>query len=146
MNAAYKEVLKRDRYDCIIFHDVDMIPEDDRNMYLCEDNPKHLSPGNNINITIINKIINIIISAVDKFKYLLHYGTEFGGVTAMRTEHYRLVNGHSNQFWGWGGEDNDIEYRIKYHNLTIIKSKVEYGRYKMIPHDHTWKFAYSNLP
>ena len=45
MNAGFKEVMKIDTYDCIIFHDVDMIPENDNNFYRCGDNPKHLSPG-----------------------------------------------------------------------------------------------------
>lgn len=30
----------------------------------------------------------------------------------MSRENYRLVNGHSNRFWGWGGEDNDMEERL----------------------------------
>ena len=45
MNAAFEEAMKLDTYDCIVFHDVDMIPEDDRNMYMCGDQPRHLSPG-----------------------------------------------------------------------------------------------------
>ena len=45
MNAAFKEVMKVDTYDCIIFHDVDMIPENDYNLYRCASNPRHLSPG-----------------------------------------------------------------------------------------------------
>lgn len=30
-------------FNCMVFHDVDMIPEDDRNLYACLDHPKHLS-------------------------------------------------------------------------------------------------------
>jgi len=45
MNAGFEEAMKLDTYDCIVFHDVDMIPEDDRNMYVCGDQPRHLSPG-----------------------------------------------------------------------------------------------------
>jgi len=45
MNAAFKEVMKIDDYDCVVFHDVDMIPENDNNFYRCGSNPKHLSPG-----------------------------------------------------------------------------------------------------
>lgn len=29
----------------------------------------------------------------------------------IRPEHYFLVNGYSNLFWGWGGEDDDMGYR-----------------------------------
>ena len=38
--------------------------------------------------------------------------TIFGGVAAMKTEHFRLVNGFSNKFFGWGGEDDDLYNRL----------------------------------
>ena len=44
MNSGFKEIMKRDAFDCVVFHDVDMIPEDDRNVYLCQNMPTHLSP------------------------------------------------------------------------------------------------------
>lgn len=34
-----------------------------------------------------------------------------GGVLAFRPRHFRLVNGYSNEFWGWGGEDDDMAVR-----------------------------------
>lgn len=47
MNAAFKEIVENHRlkFDCVIFHDVDMLVEDDRNLYQCGEMPKHLSPG-----------------------------------------------------------------------------------------------------
>jgi len=54
MNAVFREVTEKwtnhqDQegrpFDCFVFHDVDMLLEDDRNLYLCADMPKHLSPG-----------------------------------------------------------------------------------------------------
>lgn len=43
-NAGYLEVMKLRHWDCIIFHDVDTIPTDDRNMYDCPiANPRHLA-------------------------------------------------------------------------------------------------------
>ena len=95
MNSGFMEIMKRDKWDCIVFHDVDMIPEDDRNIYLCEDFPTHLSP------------------LIDKFNYQPHYGTEYGGVTMMRPEQYIKLNGYSNMFWGWGREDSDMGKSLK---------------------------------
>ena len=44
INAAFKEALKDERWDCFIFHDVDMIPEDDHHLYECNSiAPTHLA-------------------------------------------------------------------------------------------------------
>jgi len=42
MNAAFIEARRRGSFDCYLFHDVDMILEDDRNMYTCSRSPRHL--------------------------------------------------------------------------------------------------------
>ena len=34
-----------DDYDCFVFHDVDLIPEDDRNDYGCPSSPRHMCPA-----------------------------------------------------------------------------------------------------
>lgn len=41
MNAAFT-VAEKLNVDCVIFHDVDMVPEDDRSLYWCADAPLHL--------------------------------------------------------------------------------------------------------
>ena len=43
MNIGFIEAMKDDDYDCVVFHDVDLLPEDDRLLYRCTDTPKHLS-------------------------------------------------------------------------------------------------------
>ena len=94
-NVGYTEALKDFPWDCFIFHDVDLLPEDDRNLYNCPDNPRHMSV------------------AVDKFKYKLPYKQIFGGVAAIRTDQFKKLNGFSNLFWGWGGEDDDMAARVQ---------------------------------
>lgn len=41
MNAGFREAMREEDWDCLFFHDVDLIPEDDRNTYTCDSNPKH---------------------------------------------------------------------------------------------------------
>ena len=42
MNVGFTEANKKDSFDCYIFSDVDLLPEDDRNMYSCFFSPLHL--------------------------------------------------------------------------------------------------------
>ncbi|XP_076869640.1 beta-1,4-galactosyltransferase 1-like isoform X2 [Brachyhypopomus gauderio] len=90
MNVGYAEALKEYDYDCFVFSDVDIIPMDDRNTYRCYEQPRHLSV------------------AMDKFGYGLPYYQYFGGVSAMSKDQYLKINGFPNNYWGWGGEDDDI--------------------------------------
>ena len=73
--------------------------------------------------------------AVDKFKYKLPYKGLFGGVSAMTVDQFKIVNGFSNQYWGWGGEDDDMAKRLKRNNLTITRYKPDIARYTMIKHE-----------
>ena len=49
MNAAFVDITKRIgeymTFDCFIFHDVDMLLENDNNLYKCGNVPKHMSTG-----------------------------------------------------------------------------------------------------
>lgn len=117
-NIGFKEALKFDQYECFIFHDVDLIPEDDRNEYSCPASPRHLSV------------------AVDKFNYRLPYSNIFGGAGSFSREHFELINGFSNKFWGWGGEDDDLYNRIAAKKLKLTRPSMQLGRYKMIKMFH----------
>lgn len=43
MNVGYMEANKIYNWQCFIFHDVDLLPEDDRNLYSCPAQPRHMS-------------------------------------------------------------------------------------------------------
>lgn len=42
-NVGYKEAMKDLDWDCLIFHDVDHLMENDRNYYGCTDLPRHFA-------------------------------------------------------------------------------------------------------
>lgn len=48
LNIGYLEALKDYNWDCFIFHDVDLVPENDHNLYVCDMQPKHLVVGRNV--------------------------------------------------------------------------------------------------
>ncbi|XP_075211488.1 beta-1,4-N-acetylgalactosaminyltransferase bre-4-like isoform X3 [Lycorma delicatula] len=116
MNVGFVEALKFREFDCFIFHDVDLLPEDDRNLYTCPDQPRHMSV------------------AVDSMKYRLPYSDLFGGVSAMTKSQFELVNGFSNMYWGWGGEDDDMAARLKSVGLHISRYPNNIARYTMLSH------------
>ena len=66
--------------------------------------------------------------AMNKFHYKLPYKTYFGGVSAMSVKHFKLVNGFSNQFWGWGGEDDDMAKRVRMNNLQVTRYSPDIAR------------------
>jgi hypothetical protein len=41
----------------------------------------------------------------------------------------RLVNGFSNLFWGWGGEDDDMANRLRIKKLFISRYPANIARY-----------------
>ncbi|KAF7635639.1 hypothetical protein Mgra_00004882 [Meloidogyne graminicola] len=116
INVGFVEANRYYDWNCIIFHDVDLLPEDDRNLYTCPQQPRHMSV------------------AVDKFSYRLPYYTIFGGAGALTKNQMTKVNGFSNDYWGWGGEDDDFSARISYAGYTISRYPSTIARYKMIKH------------
>ncbi|XP_058459069.1 beta-1,4-N-acetylgalactosaminyltransferase bre-4 [Malaya genurostris] len=116
MNIGFVEAMKQKNWDCMVFHDVDLLPLDDRNLYTCPDQPRHMSV------------------AVDTFGFKLPYSTIFGGVSAMTVKQFRTVNGFSNLFWGWGGEDDDMSNRLKHVGFHIARYPINIARYTMLSH------------
>ena len=51
----------------------------------------------------------------------------------MTPAQFRLVNGFSNQYWGWGGEDDDMYKRIDKSKLKIQRYKPTISRYEVTP-------------
>ncbi|MBN3294781.1 B4GT3 galactosyltransferase, partial [Polypterus senegalus] len=95
LNVGVREALRDDDWDCLFLHDVDLLPENDKNLYMCDPtSPKHVSV------------------AMDKFGYRLPYSQYFGGVSALTPDQYLKMNGFPNEYWGWGGEDDDIAARF----------------------------------
>ena len=83
------------------FHDVDLLPEKDVDYSYPEDSPIHLA------------------GYTSEYDYQLQFADYFGGVTLFTREQYELVNGRSNNYWGWGYEDDDLLFRCKDAGLPV---------------------------
>lgn len=92
-NIGFKEAIKL-KCDYVVFHDVDLIPR--KVDYSYSDKPIHLASDE------------------------LPFDTYFGGITLFPVDLFEKVNGFSNQYWGWGYEDDDLRYRCE-------REGVDYG-------------------
>ena len=92
-------------YDRYIFHDVDMAPNDNTfTYYFCA----------------LDKTIHYVSPSADH-KY--SFENYLGGVLGMTKEVYKKINGYSNKYWGWGGEDDGIYNRLVKENVKVYRIK-----------------------
>jgi len=105
LNAAYHLTMNESgnpKYDSYIFHDVDLLPKD--SMISAYAGPYQRGD------------IAHIASEWDRYKNLEKY---LGGVTLFGSYVFRLINGFPNNYWGWGGEDDELRRRRERQtNLT----------------------------
>nr|KAG5702403.1 hypothetical protein BaRGS_027490 [Batillaria attramentaria] len=93
LNVGYLEAMKVDKFDCFVFQDADLLPETDKNLYMCDSQARHLA------------------SAINEMRYHVMFYNYAGGVIAMNRENFNRINGYSNSYWGWGNEDDDFSAR-----------------------------------
>jgi hypothetical protein len=94
MKNIAADIAFKDGCDYIVWHDIDMLPEDDSCDYSYNpDTPKHLA---------------VRISQSD---YNLKYEEYFGGAVLFTKEQVMKTNGYSNDYWDWGMEDDDLFWR-----------------------------------
>jgi hypothetical protein len=80
-------------FNCMILHDVDLLPESDYNIYECDERtPRHLS---------------LLIRRNEALGYYKNlYELLVGGVLSLKPFMYEKINGFSNEYWKWGAEDD----------------------------------------
>lgn len=84
---------------CVIFHDVDLIPKNDGVPY--NDCTFPIRLGNEL----------------QQFNYSIPYDKCVGGVFGMHLHDWVQINGMSNDYEGWGGEDDDFYERMARNKL-----------------------------
>jgi predicted glycosyltransferase involved in capsule biosynthesis len=94
------------------FHDVDMLPIVSDYSYTTV--PTHLA------------------AEAEQFGFKLPYQGYFGGVTLFDKHSFIKVNGYSNDYWGWGAEDDDVMFRCVARGVKVSRKN---GRYKSLSHE-----------
>jgi len=116
--------------DYIVFHDIDMIPEEGADYSYPAGAPRHIATN---------------ISQMD---YQLKYHEYFGGAVLFTKEQVEATNGYSNEYWDWGMEDDDLFWRCYKEGYTdnsfliSINGKQQYKKFN--GEDSYIKIAASN--
>lgn len=119
-------------FPCVVMQDVDLMPIRLGQLYACSRRPRHMC------------------AALDEFRFNLPYRSLFGGAVALQAEQFEAINGMSNVFDGWGGEDDDMFRRLDAlaeakaaevgregtttEESTICRFPREYSEYAMLTH------------
>jgi hypothetical protein len=95
LNVGFALAKKRSA-SVYIFHDVDLLPSRDLLPYY-ERVPPVSQPVH-------------IARVWNRYSNNPNY---FGGIVAFSKEQFETINGFPNNFWGWGGEDDELIKRVK---------------------------------
>ena len=98
-NIAAKHAIE-DGCDYVVFHDIDMIPEEGCDYSYPTEGPRHIA------------------TKISQMDYQLKYHEYFGGAVLFTKEHLEATNGYSNDYWDWGMEDDDLFWRCHKEGLT----------------------------
>jgi hypothetical protein len=104
--------LESQKYSHVVFHDVDMLPVEVN--YAEADGATHLA------------------TAASQFDGKMPYPDYFGGVTMFDRASFKKANGFSNNYWGWGLEDDDLRERCKAYNVPVHRR--EGGKFDSLAH------------
>lgn len=99
LNIGFVEASKNDNFDCFLTTDVDKFPVNLNVSYHCQNKNFYGRP--------------------------IHYTPSFGsygGVAQFSGESIKAINGFSNKYFGWGGEDQDIGFRFNNANNYAQKA------------------------
>ena len=104
LNIGFDYALKRSekhppRHNIFIFHDVDLLPQADLGDWYAK------YPSQPIHIARV----------WDRYNNNQKY---FGGIVSFSEEDTKRINGYPNTFWGWGGEDDEMQKRLETTNIT----------------------------
>lgn len=102
LNVGFLETVS----GCYCFHDIDKLPISGD--YSCPaDRPRQIAP-----------------SKFQQYSY-------FGGVTLFNRKDFGKAEGFHNDYWGWGGEDNELMFQI-YRKGIVAQFK--FGQFTDLPH------------
>lgn len=119
-NIGY-DLIKNKNYDYYIFSDIDLLPDDQLSHYLYNSQyfPLTLAARGTL---YENLPFNQYIKYYENNIYA-PYTHFIGGINIFNKHTFEKINGYPNHFWGWGGEDVILLYRLFYNHFHLYYPK-----------------------
>ena len=114
-NVAAKHAFE-DGCDYIVWHDIDMIPEEGCDYSYPSETPIHIATN------------------ISQMEYKLKYQEYFGGAVIFNKEQVENTNGYSNDYWDWGMEDDDLFWRCYLEGYANV-SRLDLGKQSFVKFD-----------
>jgi len=87
-------------FKCAVIQDIDYLPEKLVDYSECSV-PTQLS------------------AEIDRYDWKTPYLQSAGGIVSMNQGHWQQINGFSNDYFGWGGEDDELHHRLRLTGLLF---------------------------
>lgn len=116
LNVGYK--IAREQFQCEyhVLHDVDLLPAKDLLRFYSD--PPSKGPVH-------------IANAWGQYNYKGY----FGGIVSISNSDFEKLNGYPNDYWGWGGEDDELRRRCDEVRMPIVRPSE--GTILPLPHTDT---------
>ena len=101
--------------ECVTIHDVDLVPV----MFA---KPRYHTCSYPLHLGALRQ----------NFRFSLQYPQFAGGVMTIHQQHWASINGMDYQYQGWGGEDDDMFYRLMF--LGLVQCRNPTLRNMSVPH------------
>lgn len=121
-NSAFR--IAADSCDYVCLHDVDAVPIEAN--YGCPSEPLRL----------VTRLVGSRHGSERGERY-------FGGSISLRREHFQAANGFSNQYWGWGKEDDDFLFRLWFSGRVCYADRQ--GTFEDLPNPADQQIHFTKL-
>jgi len=123
INVGYYLALENE-CDYMVMHDVDLLPNNGEISY---EFPDEKNPEQNSKYTYNTMETSSTDKATTSVYHLsspeyhpkYHYSKYIGGVLLMTLKTFELLNGLSNNYWGWGREDDELYTRLSKNKISV---------------------------
>ncbi|CAM9962610.1 unnamed protein product [Rangifer tarandus platyrhynchus] len=133
-NVGFWEAMQEEDWDCVFFHDVNLLPEDDHNLYICNIFPAPVPWPSTSSTTTKGqgRLPEMPCASNSPCLCRLPYQGYRGGVFALCPIHYLRISGFPSTSWGWDQEDSDVTARLQRGRMLLLWLHLLFGCYHML--------------